>query len=75
VVRWRCIDLQPLILTRWTIAYHERTIGQLLRRLGFRHISARPRHLGQDPAAIETFKKTSRRGSARSRHSSIPARR
>ena len=58
VVRWRCVDLRQLILTRWNIAYHERTIGKLLRRLGFRHISARPRHLGQDPARIEEFKKT-----------------
>jgi transposase len=58
VVRWRCVDLQQLIVTRWNIAYHERTIGKLLRRLGFRHISARPRHLGQDPAQIEEFKKT-----------------
>ena len=57
--RWRlCVDLRQLILTRWNIAYHERTIGKLLRRLGFRHISARPRHLGQDPARIEEFKKT-----------------
>ena len=57
LVRWRCVDLQRLILARWNIAYHERTIGKILRRLGFRHISARPRHLGQDPAQIETFKK------------------
>jgi transposase len=57
VVRWRCVDLRQLILTRWNIAYHERTIGKLLRRLGFRHIPARPRHLGQDPARIEEFKK------------------
>ena len=58
VVRWRCVDLRQLILTRWNIAYHERTIGKVLRRLGFSHISARPRHLGQDPARIEAFKKT-----------------
>ena len=57
VVRWRCVDLQHLILTRWNIAYHERTIGKLLRRLGFLHISARPRHLGQDPAQLEAVKK------------------
>ena len=60
VVRWRCADLLQLILTRWNIVYHERTIGKLLRRLGFRHISARPRHLGQDPARIEEFKKLRR---------------
>lgn len=70
VVRWRCVDLRQLILTRWNIAYHERTIGKLLRRLGFRHISARPRHLGQDPARIEAFKKTLPNASARSRQSS-----
>ncbi len=70
VVRWRCVDLQHLILTRWNIAYHERTIGKLLRRLGFRHISARPRHLGQDPAQIAGFKKTLPSGWARSRRSS-----
>jgi transposase len=75
VVRWRCVDLQKLILVRWGIAYHERTIGKILRRLGFRHISARPRHLGQDPAAIEAFKKTSPAGSARSRRSSRRRRR
>lgn len=70
VVRWRCVDLQQVILARWKIAYHERTIGKILRRLEFRHISARPRHLGQEPAEIEAFKKTLPAGSARSRPSS-----
>jgi transposase len=70
VVRWRCVDLKQLILTRWNVAYHERTIGKVLRRLGFRHISARPRHLGQDPVRIDEFKKTLPSASARSRHSS-----
>lgn len=75
VVRWRCIDLQQLILSRWNIAYHERTIGKVLRRLGFVHISARPRHLGQDPATIETFKKISPSALARSRRGSTRRRR
>jgi len=75
VGRWRCIDLQHVIMTRWNIAYHERTIGKLLRRLGFRHISARPRHLGQDPVAIDAFKKTLPSVWARSRRRSIPKRR
>ena len=70
VVRWRCVDLQHVIMTRWNIAYHERTIGKLLRRLGFRHISARPRHLGQDPAQLEAFKKISPSVWARSPRSS-----
>ena len=59
VVRWRRIDLQRVILERFGIAYHERTIGKLLNALGFSHISARPRHHAQDQRTIEAFKKTS----------------
>ncbi len=59
VVRWRRIDLQRVIVERFGVAYHERTIGKLLKALGFSHISARPRHPGQDVRTIEAFKKTS----------------
>jgi transposase len=59
VVRWRRIDLQRVILERFGIAYHERTIGKLLKALGFSHVSARPRHPAQDQHTIEAFKKTS----------------
>ena len=58
VVRWRRIDLQRVILERFGIGYHERTIGKLLKALGLSHISARPRHPAQDPLTIEAFKKT-----------------
>jgi transposase len=58
VVRWRRIDLQRVICERFGVAYHERTIGKLLKGLGFSHISARPRHPGQDARTIEAFKKT-----------------
>jgi len=60
VVRWRRIDLQRVILERFGVAYHERTVGKLLRALGFSHVSARPRHPAQDARTIEAFKKTSR---------------
>ena len=56
VVRWRRIDLQRVILQRFGVEYHERTIGKLLKTLGFRHISARPRHPAQDGRTIEAFK-------------------
>ena len=56
VVRWRRIDLQRVILERFGVAYHERTIGKLLKALGFSHISARPRHPAQDARTIEGFK-------------------
>ncbi len=75
VVRWRCVDLQQQILARWNVAYHESTVGKLIRRLGFRHLSARPRHVGQDPAELEAFKKTSPPGWARPPESSRPAHR
>ena len=60
VVRWRRIDLQRVIVERFGIAYHERTVGKLLKTLGFSHISSRPRHPAQDGRTIEAFKKTSR---------------
>jgi transposase len=54
VVRWR----QRVIRERFGVAYHERYVGTLLHRLGFSHMSARPRHPGQNAEIIETFKKT-----------------
>jgi len=66
LARWRCADLKALIHERWGVAYHERTIGKLLDRLGFSHITTRPRHYRQDPEAMETFKKTSPPSSRRS---------
>src|SRR3954447_8576540 len=57
VVRWRRIDLQRVIRERFGVAYHERTVGKLLKALGFSHISARPRHPAQDQRTIEAFKK------------------
>jgi transposase len=59
VVRWRRIDLQQLIVDRFGVAYHERTVGKILHRLGFSHISARPRHPAQDERIVAAFKKTS----------------
>lgn len=64
VVRWRRVDLRDVIEARFGVTYHERSVSRLLHEFGFSHMSARPRHPGQDPAMLETFKKTSR---ARSR--------
>ena len=60
VVRWRRIDLKAVIEQRFAVVLHERSVSRLLGELGFSHMSARPRHPGQDPAMVETFKKTSR---------------
>jgi transposase len=59
VVRWRRIDLARKIEKRFGIRLAERSVGELLRRLGFRRLSVRPHHPRKDLAAQETFKKTS----------------
>src|ERR687894_2332934 len=56
VVRWRRVDLQRLIAERFGVVYHERTIGKILKSLGFSHISARPRHPAQDGQTVAAFK-------------------
>jgi transposase len=57
VVRWRRVDLQALIKARFAVELHERSVGKILRRLGFARLSVRPQHPSSDPAAQETFKK------------------
>lgn len=59
VVRWRRADLSQVIASRYGVQLAERSVGALLARLGFRHISVRPHNPAQDPAAIEAHKKTS----------------
>jgi len=59
VARWRCRDLQVVIDERFGVQVHERTVGKLLKRLGFSHITTRPKHYRQDVEAQSTFKKTS----------------
>jgi transposase len=59
VVRWRRIDLKALIEARFDVRLHERSVGKLLRRLGFARLSVRPKHPKADEAAQEAFKKAS----------------
>jgi transposase len=53
VVRRRRVDLKRVVEQRFGVVYHERTIGKLLKQIGFSHISARPRHPGQKAETIE----------------------
>jgi transposase len=66
VARWRCVDLKRVVGQHFGVDLSEVSLGRVLKKLGFSHISARPRHPVQDPQAIAAFKKTSRRWSARS---------
>jgi transposase len=59
IVRWRLIDLRDRISRTFAVELHERSVGKLARRIGFRHISVRPRHPRADAKAQETHKKTS----------------
>lgn len=59
LVRWRRKDIKAEIEKRYGVVLHEVSVGRLLRRLGFRRMSARPLHPQNDPEAIEALKKTS----------------
>ncbi len=59
VVRWRLKDLAHWIFEEFGISLDETTVGRALKALGFRKISARPRHHAQNEFAIEDFKKVS----------------
>src|SRR5947199_10258502 len=65
VVRWRRVDLRDELQRRFGVALHERSVGKVLTKLGYRKLSVRPRHPKADEEAQETFKKTSPRQSRR----------
>ncbi len=74
VVRWRLKDLTQWVFEEFGIILDEDTLGRYLKAMGFRKISARPRHAGQNELAMEAFKKTSRPRGRRSAPGSRPAR-
>lgn len=67
VVRWRLIDLAQWIFEEFRIAIAKQTLSRELRAMGYRKLSARPRHHAQAESAIEDFKKTSPRAWMKSR--------
>ena len=84
VVRWRLIDLMQWV---WEgeplsaigprtmasgISLSEPTMSREMKALGYRKLSARPRHYGQNEFAIEAFKKTSPPSWRRSGRASQP---
>lgn len=59
VVRWRLVDLAQWLWEEFRVSVSEDTVGRELRKLGYRKLSARPRHHAQDPDSLQTFKKSS----------------
>src|SRR6266567_860373 len=56
VVRWRLIDLAQWIFEEFRITIAKQTLSRELRAMGYRKLSARPRHHAQAEGAIEDFK-------------------
>jgi transposase len=59
VVRWRIVDLCQWMWDEFRITIARQTLSRELRALGYRKLSARPRHHAQAAGAIEDFKKVS----------------
>jgi transposase len=57
LVRWRLIDLAHWIFEEFRITIAKQTLSRELRSMGYRKLSARPRHHAQAAGAIEDFKK------------------
>jgi transposase len=57
VVRWRLIDLAQWVFDEFRISISKQTLSRELRAVGFRKLSARPRHHAQDAATLAAFKK------------------
>ncbi len=59
VVRWRLVDLIQWIWEEFRITISKQTLSRELRALGYRKLSARPRHHAKSEAAVSAFKKAS----------------
>lgn len=59
VVRWRLIDLCQWLWDEFRVSIAKQTLSRELRGMGFRKLSARPRHHAQAEGAVADFKKVS----------------
>src|ERR1700723_2518629 len=57
VVRWRIVDLCQWIYEEFRVVVAKQTLSRELRAMGYRKLSARPRHHEQAEGAIQDFKK------------------
>jgi transposase len=73
VVRWRVVDLCQWVWEEFRVVVAKQTLSRELRAMGYRKLSARPRHHAQAPGAIEDFKKSPRAPGRDRARASIPA--
>ena len=74
VVRWRLIDLVQWVFDAFHIPISKQTMSREVRALGYRKLSARPRHHAKDEQATRVFKKSSRPDWTRLPHSAAASR-
>ena len=55
VVRWRVVDLVQWLSDDFQVAVSKQTLSRELRQMGYRRLSARPRHHAQAAGAIDAF--------------------
>lgn len=58
VVRWRIIDLCQWLWDEFQVVVAKQTLSRELHSMGFRKLSARPRHHAQAAGATDHFKKS-----------------
>ena len=74
VVRWRLIDLAQWIYEEFRITVAKQTLSRELRAMGYRKLSARPRHHAQAEEQSTILKKTSHWIKSRAEKKSTSAR-
>jgi transposase len=73
VVRWRLIDLIQWLWDEHRVPISKQTLSREVRALGYRKLSARPRHHAKSEAAVQDFKKPFPRVWRRSRPTRLMA--
>jgi transposase len=66
VVRRRIVDLAQMLWGDFSLSVSRPALSRELRALGYRKLSARPKHHARDPDSIEVFKRGSPPSWARS---------
>jgi transposase len=59
VVRWRLVDLIQWLWEEFRVPISKQTLSREVRALGYRKLSARPRHHEKNEADVSAFKKPS----------------
>ena len=59
MVRWRLVDLIAWVWEEFRVSISKQTLSRELRAMGYRKLSARPRHHARSETEVSAFKKGS----------------